>query len=201
MRIAPEGRGLSVRASWVAGAAPLLAALMLWGCGSADKSADGGGPAKPGQRAMRKAPPGSDISPNMVSALSGAHTGPRAPDVQVKFELRERPTATQPLDIDLVILPGAVDRVYGRVEASGGLELAEGAEIAPTDRPQERMPVRHSIKVLPKADGIYTMNAVVSVESGGQTSTQTFSFPVIVAAPAGESPAPAAPPATKPKAR
>ena len=180
--------------------APFLAALLLWGCGSGDKAGDGTGSARSGRTAVRKAPPGSEISPNMVSALGGAHTGSVPANVQVKFELRDRPAAAQPLDIDLVILPGAVDRVYGRVEASDGLEVADGAQIAATDRPLEGMPVRHSIKVLPRKDGIYTVNAVVSVESGGQTSTQTFSFPVIVAAAPPQ--VPKAPPtaATKPKA-
>jgi hypothetical protein len=99
-----------------------------------------------------------------------------------------------------VILPGPVDRVYGRVEGSEGLEVADGVQIAPTDRPQEGTPVRHSIRVFPKKDGIYIVNAVVSVESGGQTSTQTFSFPVIVAAAPAEAPMPPPTAATKPKA-
>jgi hypothetical protein len=118
----------------------------------------------------------------MVSAVSGARTGPAS--VQLKFELRERPDVAQPLDIDLVILPGSatVDRLYGRVEVADGLQLTEGAQIAPSDRPGDGIPVRHSIKVLPTRDGIFTVNAVVSVDSAGQSWSQTFSIPVIVGA-------------------
>ena len=94
-----------------------------------------------------------------------------------------------------------MDRVYGRVQTSDGLELAEGAEIAPVDRPVDGMPLRHSVKVTPKKNGIFTVSTVVSVESGGQTASQTFNIPVIVAEAAPEpATAPAAAPTTKPKA-
>lgn len=198
MRIAFDRRS-SALTGWVARSAPACAAaLALLACGSGEPAADGASAAKTGKPVAHRALPGSAISPNMVGAVTSARTG--SSNVQLKFELRERPAAAQPLDIDLVILPGPVDRVYGRVEASDGLDLAEGDQIAPTDRPMEGMPLRHSVKVTPKKDGIYTLNAVISVESGGQTSTQTFSIPVIVAAAAPEAPPASAAPTTKPKA-
>jgi len=90
-----------------------------------------------------------------------------------------------------VILPASadLDRLYGKVETGDGLELAEGAQIAPTERPVEGIPIRHSIKVLPKKDGIFTVNAVVSADAAGQSWSQTFSIPVIVGAPLPEVPA------------
>jgi hypothetical protein len=171
----------------------LAATVMLLGCGSGETPGVAGGAAKPAA-APRKVQPGDVVSPNMVSAVGGPHTGPAA--VQLKFELRERPDVAQPLDIDVVILPASatLDRLYGRVETGDGLELAEGAQIAPTERPVEGIPIRHSIKVLPKRDGMFTVNAVVSMDAAGQSWSQTFSIPVIVAA---GSPAAAA---TKPAA-
>ena len=159
----------------------LAASVMLLGCSSPETPGVAGGAAKPGT-APRKPQPGDVVSPNMVSAVSSARTGPAS--VQVKFELRERPDVAQPLDIDLVILPGSatVDRLYGRVEVADGLQLTEGAQIAPSDRPGDGIPIRHSIKVLPTRDGIFTVNAVVSVDSAGQSWSQTFSIPVIVGA-------------------
>jgi hypothetical protein len=159
----------------------LAAAVMLLGCGSGDTPGIAGGAAKPAA-AARKAQAGDVVSPSMVSAVGGARTGPTS--LQVKFELRERPDVAQPLDIDVVIMPGSsnLDRLYGRVEVADGLQLAEGAQIAPIDRPVEGTPIRHSIKVLPTRDGIFTVNAVVSVDSAGQSWSQTFSIPVIVGA-------------------
>ncbi len=178
----------------------LAASVMLVGCGSDETPGVAGGAAKPAI-APRRTQPGDLVSPNMVSAVSSAHSGPAS--VQLKFELRERPDVARPLDIDVVILPAAsgLDRLYGRVEVADGLQLAEGAQIAPTDRPVEGTPIRHSIKILPTRDGIFTVNAVVSVDAAGQSSSQTFSIPVIVGS---GSPAPVKPSsattATKPAA-
>jgi hypothetical protein len=159
----------------------LAATVMLCGCGSGETPGVAGGAPNPAA-ATRKPQPGEVVSPNMVSAVSSARTGPAS--VQVKFELRERPDVAQLLDIDLVILPGSatVDRLYGRVEVADGLQLTEGAQIGPTDRPGDGIPIRHRIKVVPRRDGIFTVNAVVSVDSAGQSWSQTFSIPVIVGA-------------------
>jgi len=166
----------------------LAATVILFGCGSGETPGVAAGAAKPAA-AARKVPPAEVVSPNMVSAVGGARTGPAA--VQLKFELRERPDVAQPLDIDVVILPASADleRLYGKVEVGDGLELAEGAQIAPTERPVEGTPILHSIRVVPKKDGIFTVNAVVSAEAAGQSWSQTFSIPVIVGAPLPEVPA------------
>jgi hypothetical protein len=157
----------------------LAATVILVGCGSS-KTPDLVEPAKPAA-APRNTQPGSLVSPNMVSAASGARTGPAT--VQLRFELRERPSVAQPLDIDVVIMPASatLDRLSGRVEAGDGLQLTEGAQIAPTDRPADGMPIRHSIRVLPTREGIFTVTAVVSLDAAGQSWSQTFSIPVIVA--------------------
>jgi hypothetical protein len=171
----------------------LAASVILSGCGSGETPGVAGAPAKPAAT-PRTAQPGDVVSPNMVSAASGARTGPAV--VQLKFELRDRPELAQPLDIDIVILPASatLDRLYGRVETGDGLELADGAQIAPTERPAEGIPIRHSIKVLPKKDGLFTVNAVVTMDAAGQSWIQTFSIPVMVG------PASTAAAATKPAA-
>jgi len=170
------------RGGFTSNLGPVLAVTMiLVGCGSGETPGVASAPAKPAVT-PRTAQPADVVSPNMVSAASSARTGPAV--VQLKFELRERPDVAQPLDIDVVILPASatLDRLSGRVEAGDGLELAEGAQIAPTERPVEGIPIRHSIKVLPKSDGIFTVNAVVSMDAAGQSWSQTFSIPVIVGA-------------------
>ena len=178
----------------------LAATVILLGCGSSETPGVARAPAKPAAKPS-KVQPGNLVSPNMVSAASSARTGPAT--VQLKFELRERPDVAQPLDIDVVILPASanLDRLSGRVEAEDGLKLAEGAQIAPTDRPVEGMPIRHSIKVLPTREGIFTVTAVVSLDAAGQSWSQTFSIPVIVGAGLPDVPAkPSSSAAVKPAA-
>jgi hypothetical protein len=175
-------------------AAALGAAAVLCACSSGETPGAGASAARSSQAAPRKSPPSSLLSPDMVSAVSASGAG--APAVQVKFELRQRPGVGQPLDIDLAIVPasGALDRVSGKVETGDGLELAAGGEIPPTERPVDGVPILHSVKVLPKKDGIFTVSAILSVDAAGQSSSQTFSIPVIVGAGLPEPPAK---PATK----
>jgi hypothetical protein len=132
----------------------------------------------------------------MVSAVPA--TKPSTVPLQVKFELSERPDIGQPLELDLAIVPmsAAIDRVSGKVEGEDGLELVDGAEIAPAERPVEGTPIRHVVKVLPKREGIFTVRAVLTVDAGGSPSTESYLMPVIADSDAAATPGkPAAPPA------
>jgi hypothetical protein len=175
---------------------------ILWGCGSGTGSSDAA-KASAAAAAARKA---AKVADTMVSAVTLNKTATAVP-VQVKFDLHDRPQVAQPASIDLIIVPmsAAVDRVSGKVESDDGLDVLEGAQIPGSDRPAEGVPIRHSIKVQPKRDGIFTFSAVLVVESGGQAVTETFSMPVIAgsgmpdlgtkpgaATPAGSGAAPAA---------
>jgi hypothetical protein len=82
----------------------------------------------------------------------------------------------------------SVDRVAGSVEGEDGLELLDGGQITPTDHPTEGVPIRHSVKVLPKREGIFTVHAMLTVEAAGQTSTGSYSVPVIAGAKTPDTP-------------
>jgi hypothetical protein len=167
----------------------LASAFVLGGCGS--------GKSPIGPIMARHLPPvkkpvvaGPTPPSDMVAAVAASKDS--SARVSVRFDLRHRPQVAQPLDLDLVILPSAgLDRVSGKVEAGDGLELVSGADIPPTDRPAEDVPISHSIRVVPKREGVLTLSAIVSSESGGVPSSQTFSVPLI--AIAGEGAAGAAP--------
>ena len=164
----------------------LTALVILAGCGSQESTTPA---AKPKTATLRKAPPVNLIPPYMVTAVSASHSAPSV--VQVKFELRARPAVDTPLDIDLVIVPLApnVDRVSGTVASVEGLELSDGAQIPTADRPAESIPIAHSVRVLPKREGIFTVTATLTVDAAGASSTQTFAIPVIVAAAPPQAPA------------
>ena len=132
----------------------------------------------------------------MVSAV--AANKPSALPIQVKFELRDRPRVGQPVNLDLAIVPmsAAVDRVSGKVEGEEGVDVVDGAEIAATDRPVEGAPIRQAVKVLPKHEGILTVHALVTVDSAGQTSSETYAIPLIAGDGSTDLPGKAAGPAT-----
>jgi len=158
----------------------LAAAALLGGCGSNSSGPAAGTPAK--AKAAKPVKPIDELSRNMVSAV--ASNKPSTLPVQVKFELRDRPDVGQPVELDLAIvsMSASVDRVSGKVEAEDGLELAEGAEIAATERPVEGVPIHHLLKVVPRREGIYTVRAVVTVDASGVPSSDAYSMPLIVAA-------------------
>ncbi len=120
---------------------------------------------------------------NMVNAVADAKGGDPVP-VQVKFQLRSRPDVAQPLDVDIVIVPisGSVDRVVGTVEGEDGLDIVDGGQIPAADRPPEGVSIPHTIRVLPKRDGIFTLSAVLTVDSAGQSNRETYSIPIIAGA-------------------
>jgi hypothetical protein len=115
----------------------------------------------------------------MVAAVSAGKGGP---PVELKFELRGAPQVGQPLDIDIAVVPDAptINRLYGRFQAGDGMELVDGGELASVDKPAQGTVIRHVLHVLPKQDGIFTLNAAVSVELADDSVTRTFTIPVIV---------------------
>ncbi|HZC87687.1 MAG TPA: hypothetical protein VE266_11880 [Steroidobacteraceae bacterium] len=184
--------------TWIFGrnlALSVAAAALLVGCGwgssgDAAKSAA----AKP---VTAKAVTAADqLSRNMVSAVAASK--PSTLPIQVKFELRDRPQVGQPVELDLAIVPmsASVDRVSGKVEGEEGLEVVEGAQIAPTDRPAEGTPIRQPVKVLPRQDGIFTVHVVVTIDAGGQTSSEAYAIPLIASSGTPDLPGKPAGPAT-----
>jgi hypothetical protein len=164
----------------------LLAAGTLCGCGSGEPAGTSDRAAALHAHAAKRADP---LAVRMVSAVAAGKSS--AVPVEVKFDLRQRPGVSQPLDVDLVIVPTSanVDRISGKVVADDGLDLVDGAQIPATDRPAPGVPISHTIKVLPKRDGIFTFSAVVTVDSGGQSTTETYSMPLIAGAGLAGAPA------------
>jgi hypothetical protein len=175
----------------------LLLALCVAGCGSKSPPAPA---AKPANAAAAKkiAKPADTLSPNLVGALATAKGG--AALVQVKFEIGARPAPGEPVDIDVVIQPVAdtIDRLSGTIQGDDGLDIVSGDVIAPTDKPAAGTPIHHALKVLAKRDGIFTVSATLAVDSGGQSLSPVFAFPVIAGnglSEAAATPAPGSNPA------
>ena len=148
------------------------------GCGSGSSDSPGARHA-----AVRKAVSASDTaSRSMVNAVADPKGEPVP--VQVKFQLASRPDVAQSLEIDLAIVPisGSVDRIVGTIQSEDGLDLVDGDKIAVADRSLEGVPITHTVHVLPKRDGIFTLSAVLTIDSAGQSNRETYSIPVIAGA-------------------
>ncbi len=153
-------------------------ALAAAGCGS--KSQPGATQAKSAASVRKKAAtPADSLSRYLVTAVTTAKSG--AGMLQVKFELGARPEVGDPVDVDLVLVPAAdnIDRISGTVQGDEGLEVVSGGTLSPAEKPAFGTPIHCALKVRAKRDGIFTLSAVLTVESGGQTLGPVYSMPVI----------------------
>jgi len=158
-------------------AAVLVGLALAGGCGSSHKATQAANTAAAAKKTQRA----DDGLARMVAGVTSVKPGSTPLPLQLKFDLRERPQVAQPLDVDLVVIPlsGAIDRVFGKVVGEEGLELVSGGDLQQAAKPVEGAPIQYSVQVLPKTDGIYTLTASISVDSAGVISTQTYDIPVI----------------------
>jgi len=160
---------------WAVAAAVVLA---VSGCGSSGESGSGAASANKGSPGAKAAKARRGAADNMVGAVSATKGGP---PVEVKFELRERPQVGQPVDVDIAVLPISpnLERVHAAFQAGDGLDLVSGGETAPIERPQDGVPIHHTLRIIPKRDGIFVVSAVVTVDSANESLSRTFTIPLI----------------------
>jgi hypothetical protein len=158
--------------------AGLLLGLSACG-GSSNKPADAQSSVKKTVVHHGAADPSARSPEDMVTAVSPCKAGP---PVELKFELREAPKAGEALEVDVAILPDApaINRLYGKFSGGDGVDLVDGGDLAAVDKPPQGTAIRHLLRVLPKKDGIYTVNATVTVDLADDSVTRTFSIPLIV---------------------
>ena len=180
----------------------LLPALVLGltlaatGCGSKNEPA----PKHAKAAAVKKvASPADNLSPNLVMAVTTGKNG--ATMLQVRFELGARPEVGDPVDVDLVLVPAAdnIDRISGSVQGDDGLEVVSGETIPPTEKPVFGTPIHQSVKVKAKHDGIFTLSALITVDSGGQSLAPIYTMPIIAGNGLVDAGATAVPSAKPPK--
>jgi hypothetical protein len=167
----------SIRISRVGWAVAAALVLTLSGCGSTTES----NAAAHGRNLAR---PKATVDPtrreptDMVAAVSSAKGGS---PVQLKFELRERPEIGQPLDVDVALIPDSptLQRVYAKFQGGDGLELLDGSDLPAVEKPAQNVPIRHTVRLLPKRSGIFTLNVAVGVDSGTDSVSRAFAIPVI----------------------
>ncbi|MBS0377833.1 MAG: hypothetical protein JSS29_05045 [Proteobacteria bacterium] len=181
--------------------AALAIVLALAACGSSGKEA-ASNTAQAAAR-TRKLSPEEQLKRSLVAGVTQTKAGTAAQPIQVQFSVQGKPDVAQPVEVVLAITPtsGNLDRIFGRVEGDEGLEMVGSGDLEEVAKPVENTPIHHTVKVLPKKDGIYTLTATVSVDAAGQVSTQSYLFPLIAGKGMPDlpvAPVPGAKPATPP---
>ncbi len=165
-------------ARWLGLSAAVLAVICLSACGgSADK------PNAAAALLHRKPPPGKMVPKvtDPTAEMSAAVTTAKGPSpVNVKFQLAARPEPGKPLTVDFALIPDAtVSSVAVKFEGESGLTLVSGDQVPEINKPTPNAPIRHSVVVLPKADGIYALTATVTATNEADPRVRAFTIPII----------------------
>lgn len=125
----------------------------------------------------KKGPTAAELTAGMVEAVS---QGKSQLGLDLKFDLREKPTVGQPLDIDIAVMP-QIDAGAAEVQITGGdgLTVAQGADQIELPNVQAGEVYKQSFKVTPGADGVWLLGLTVTLKHDEMTESRAFSIPVI----------------------
>ncbi len=136
------------------------------GAGSATTHAGSGSPAAAADEMVNAVPAGRSSS-----------------GFRFKFDVRSHPRVGEPADIDIALTPTSVfDRVQVVFHANDGLEIRSGAQIAPVDKPEIDVPLQHTLTVVPKREGIFSVTAIVLSDSSDGAVSRAYAIPLIAGA-------------------
>ena len=126
----------------------------------------------------KKGPGAEELTAGMVEA---ANQGKSQLPVKLKFDLRQRPTIGQPLDIDVAVLP-QIDASSGEITVAGGDGLTPEPGTTRIELPavETGRVYRQALKVTPTAEGVLLLNLTVSLKHDDQSDSRAFSIPLIV---------------------
>jgi len=126
----------------------------------------------------KKGPGAAELTAGMVEA---ATQGKSQLPVELKFDLKHRPTPGQALDIDIALIP-QIDAGAAGIQVTGGdgLAVAPGANQIDLPAVEAGQVYRQSVKVTPTADGVLLLGLTVSLKHDEMIETRAFSIPLIV---------------------
>lgn len=119
----------------------------------------------------------------MVSAVS-ASGKPGAP-VDLKFDLAARPELGKPLEVRISVLPlnASITQLRVVFQPNEAVEVQAGSEMAVQDRPAEGVTISHTVRIVPRRNGVSYLGAVALVEGAGVSIARSFAIPIIVGDP------------------
>ena len=127
---------------------------------------------------VKKGPSAAELTAGMVEAAGqGKAQGP----IDLKFELAQKPKVGQQLEINLALMP-QIDAQTATIQISptDGLTLADGAGQFDIPSIAEGQVYRHTVNVLPTAEGVFVMGVTLLLKNDDATETRAFSIPIIV---------------------
>ena len=75
-----------------------------------------------------------------------------------------------------------LDQVTATFNATDGLEVTKGGRMPQIQHPEVGAPISHTVTIVPRRDGIFFVSATVLADSPTDSTTHSFSIPIIAGA-------------------
>lgn len=156
--------------------------LTLSACGGSGDENPPAPAAKPSVAAAKGGDETAKLIKGMVSAVS---TGEAGSGVDLKFDLKSRPEAGQPFKIDFAFLPNRPSEVMrATFIAAPGLTIQPSAQAPEFAQVEAASVYRHELTVVAQQNGVFSVSAIVQIDSPAGPEVRTFTVPVVVGPPA-----------------
>lgn len=162
-------------------------AMMPVACGRGAHNATGAGQSQQQNRdAAQGAKSGAVIDPDMVAAVSSAHSNT---PISMRFALSGRPVIGSPLIVRVALVTAsdvAISHIRASFQPGDGLQLQTDRNLDVND-PGAGAVIEQELSVVPQQAGVLSLNATVVVDTDGSSLARSYSIPLI----AGDNSAPA----------
>jgi hypothetical protein len=157
----------------------LALGLVFAACGD-DPADDAAG--KPGATSRTNVAKAPDPTKGMVRGVTDEKK-PGAP-LDVRFEVKERPTVDKPVPIELAFIPSKPSELLRATFLAADGMTVDAGSAPPEYRNVEAEGVyRHTIRVTPKKEGVFYLTAIVVMTMPTGVESRTFNIPLVVGAP------------------
>ncbi len=131
-----------------------------------------------GPPSVKRGPSPDELTVGMVEAVTmGKSTVP----VGVKFDLPQKPTAGQPVEVTIAVMP-QVQADPATVVVTGSDSLVLEPDSGPIEIPavEPTQVYRHNIKLTPTTEGVQLLGLSVTLKHDEIVETREFAVPIIV---------------------
>jgi hypothetical protein len=122
---------------------------------------------------------GDTLDPDLVSAVSSAHTNT---PIGMKFGLAARPAVGTPLKVTVALIPAAdagINHIHASFQPGDGL-LLQSDRTLDVSEPGAGVAIEQELSVVPQQSGVLSLGATVVVDMDGGSLARSYAIPLIV---------------------
>jgi hypothetical protein len=124
---------------------------------------------------------GPSVAQQTAGMVEAATQGKSTVQVELKFDIAQKPQVGKALEINLAIMPQiAASPAQIQITGNDGLDLRGGAKQIEIPNVEAGEVYRQSVTVTPSTDGVLLLGLTISLKHDEITESRVFSIPLIV---------------------